>query len=96
MTLHLLPVTEETAIQLLKIAAIIDFLIAILIFIPKLVKPVLLYAAFWGFITAFARIADGLSYDVSFSIVHQYLYTAVYRIPHGIVPLLLYYILKKK
>ncbi len=90
MTLNILPVTETSAKNLLFIAGVLDFIIAIGLFIPKVAKVMLLYACFWGFITAFARIISGLSYDVSLSIFHQYLYLAIYRLPHGIIPLMVY------
>ncbi|SEE03982.1 hypothetical protein SAMN04487765_1190 [Tenacibaculum sp. MAR_2010_89] len=90
MTLNILPITETSAKNLLFIAGIIDFIIAIGLFIPKVAKTMLLYACFWGFITAFARIISGLSYDVSLSIMHQYMYLVLYRIPHGLIPLLVY------
>nr|BFF39495.1 hypothetical protein BACY1_13000 [Tenacibaculum mesophilum] len=48
MTLNILPVQEEMAKNLLFVAGVLDFIIAIAIFIPKLSKPVLLYACFWG------------------------------------------------
>ncbi len=93
MTLNILPVTEEVAKTLLLTAGIIDFIIAIAIFLPSLAKIALIYAAFWGFLTAFARLFSGFHYDYSLSILHQYTYLVIYRLPHGIIPLvvLLYY-----
>lgn len=96
MTLNILPVTETTAKSLLFIAGILDFIIAITLFVPKLAKAALIYASFWGFITAFARIASGLSYDVSFSILHQYMYLVIFRLPHGLIPLLVYMYISKR
>ncbi|WP_428741619.1 hypothetical protein [Tenacibaculum sp.] len=96
MTLNILPIQEEMAKNLLFLAGILDFIIAIAIFIPKLSKPALVYACFWGFITAFARIISGLHYDISLSIVHQYIYLTIYRLPHGIIPLLVYLYLTKE
>jgi len=94
MTLNILPINEPNAKTLLLIAGILDFAIAICLFIPKLAKPFLLYATIWGLATAFARILSGFTYDISLSNIHQYLYLTVYRIPHGLIPLLLYLILK--
>ncbi|TDQ28552.1 hypothetical protein [Tenacibaculum caenipelagi] len=96
MTLNILPIQEEMAKNLLFLAGILDFVIAIAIFIPKFSRPVLVYACFWGFITAFARIISGLHYDISLSIVHQYTYLMIYRLPHGMIPLLVYLYLTKK
>lgn len=94
MTLNILPVTEDIAKQFLFAAGILDFIVAILIFIPKTAKPALIYAAAWGFLTAFARIVSGLKYGVTLDIVMQYLHTTIYRIPHGLVPLIAYMSLK--
>ncbi|CAL2091848.1 conserved membrane protein of unknown function [Tenacibaculum sp. 190524A02b] len=95
MTLNILPVTENMAKSLLFVAGVLDFAIALFIFIPKLVKPTLIYAAFWGFITALARIISGLHYEVSLNMVHQYLYLVIYRIPHGLIPILVYMYISK-
>lgn len=95
MTLNILPVQEEMAKNLLFVAGVIDFIIAIAIFIPKLSKAALLYACFWGIVTALARILSGFHYDFSLSIMHQYLYLTIYRLPHGLIPLMVYLYLVK-
>lgn len=95
MTLNILPIQEEMAKNLLFVAGVLDFIIAIAIFIPKLSKPALLYACFWGLVTALARIFSGFHYDFSLSIIHQYLYLTIYRLPHGLIPLLVYLYLSK-
>lgn len=96
MSLNILPITEEMAKNLLFLAGILDIIIAVAIFIPQTTKIALLYASFWGLITAVARILSGLHYDISFSIVHQYFYLVVYRLPHGIIPLLVYLMVSKQ
>ncbi|AZJ34604.1 hypothetical protein [Tenacibaculum singaporense] len=95
MTLNILPVQEEMAKNLLFVAGVLDFIIAIAIFIPKLSKPALLYACFWGLVTALTRIFSAFHYDFSLSIIHQYLYLTIYRLPHGLIPLLVYLYLNK-
>ncbi|QNM85248.1 hypothetical protein H9W90_13790 [Polaribacter pectinis] len=96
MTLNILPITENLAKEFLFIAGVLDFVAVVFIFIPRLQKIGLIYAAIWGLITAFARITSGLTYDVSFSIFHQYLYTTIYRIPHGLSPLITLFIINLK
>ena len=96
MTLNILPITENISKQMLSVAGILDFLVALLIFIPKTAKLALIYAVLWGFLTAFARIVSGLHYDVSFAIVMQYLHTTIYRLPHGLIPFIAYGVLKNK
>ena len=96
MTLNILPVTEDLAKNLLFTAGVLDFIIIAFIFtsIPKLQNIGLLYATFWGLTTAFARITNGLSYNFSLTIIHQYLFACIYRLAHGLIPLLTYFILK--
>lgn len=94
MMLNILPVSEESARMILMLAAYMDFAVAIFIFIPRLAKAALIYAAFWGLATALARVINGFTYEISWSIIHQYLYAAVYRIPHGLIPLLVYFLLR--
>lgn len=89
MTLNILPIDEPTAKLLLLVMGIIDFVIAIGVFVPKIAKPFLIYATFWGIATALARLISPLTYGFSLDIFHQYLYLVLYRIPHGLVPLLI-------
>ncbi len=95
MTIQIIKCNEEQAIFLLYIAGILDFLVAILIFIPFTAKPVLLYAAIWGIITAFARVFANFNVEFIFSSLHQFGYQTIYRLPHGIFPLLLYFIIQR-
>jgi len=96
MILNIIPIQEISIISLLKVMGIIDMIIAVLIFIPKTAKWALFYAFVWGILTAFARIVSGLHYDVSFTVLHQYLFETLYRLVHGLIPLLLYLHLKKQ
>jgi hypothetical protein len=95
-TMNILGTTEETTIRLLFVAAILDFIIVVGLFIPKIIKYILLYAIFWGFITAIARVLSELTYSFSLLTMHQTFYETVFRLSHGLVPLLLYYILSFK
>lgn len=95
MVINILTITEGQAMSFLLIAGCLDFLAAILIFLPKTSNIALVYAVLWGFFTAFARIISGLTYEFSAIIFHQYLFTTIYRLPHGLIPLLTYYIIKK-
>ncbi len=95
MVMNILTITENQAKTFLLIAGCLDFLVAILIFLPKISKIALVYAVVWGLLTAFARIVSGLTYDVSPIIFHQYLFTTVYRIPHGLIPLFAFYFIKQ-
>ncbi len=94
MTINILPINEQQAINLLFIAAIIDFIVAIGIFIPRITKICLLYCFIWGILTALARIVANFSFDFPLQTLHQNLYTVLYRIPHGLIPLQAYYLIK--
>lgn len=89
MSLNILPFNEPNIKQFLFVMGVIDFIIGILIFIKYTQRTALLYACIWGFATALARIISGFTYDISLEIMHQYLYLVIYRLPHGIIPLLL-------
>lgn len=96
MTATILKVSDATAKMLLIIAAILDVIIAIGIFIPKIDRYILLYAAFWGLITALARPWSNLMYDFSFLSIHQSIHLMLYRLSHGLIPLALFLLLKDK
>jgi hypothetical protein len=73
----------------------IDLVITIFIFIPKIGKWALFYAFIWGTLTAMARFATGLAYDISLVSVHQYLFESIYRLAQGLVPLAVFFSWKK-
>ncbi|WP_459209491.1 hypothetical protein [Aquimarina rhabdastrellae] len=95
MTINTLHCSEQTAYTLLYIAGILDFILAILIFIPQTSIAALWYAVFWGSITAFARILANFDITFLWDSLHQYLYQVIYRLPHGLVPLLTLLLIKK-
>jgi len=90
MTISCTGISEKSTLVFLKIAGILDFVISVLIFIPKLVKPALLYAFTWGTLTALARIVANFYIDFPVQTIHQNLFSVIYRLPHGIIPLLVY------
>ncbi len=90
MTIRSLNVSEDFAVNMLYIAGVLDLILAVGIFLPKVDKYFLLYAAFWGLATAFARIVANFNIDYYADALHQYIYQVVYRLPHGLIPLLAY------
>ncbi len=89
MTIGVLGVDEATAKAILFIAGIMDVLIAICIFIPKVSRYFLMYAFIWGILTALARLVGGWDMEQYASSVHNSLYLTIYRLPHGLIPLAL-------
>jgi len=96
MTIRSFKVTEDTAVIILNVAGALDIVLSILIFIPKLASYFLMYAFVWGMLTAFARIASTINFDFVASSFHQSLYQVVYRLPHGLIPLLVFYLHRKQ
>ena len=87
MTIKILHLSEDGTRLFLKTAGILDFIVATLLFIPKLQKPALFYCIFWGLLTAMARIVAGFSIDFPFQTTHQWAFETVYRLSHGLLPL---------
>ncbi|MFD0992415.1 DoxX-like family protein [Tenacibaculum geojense] len=88
MVINIFGCTESVAISFLYIAGILDFLLAILIFVPITAKYALMYAVLWGILTAIARIAANFYWEFPLQSLHQHVYEVVYRIPHGLTPLM--------
>lgn len=61
MVMTILGVTEPAAVNLLIVAGILDFAVALGLFIPGLRTASAWYAVAWGFLTAFARIAANVT-----------------------------------
>ena len=87
MTMNILPLSEPSAHTLLKIAGIMDFVIAIGIFIPKTSFISLIYAFIWGLLTALARVVGHFYIDFLWDTIHQWLWEMIIRLPHGLIPL---------
>lgn len=86
MTIKILSVNETQATHFLYVAGLLDLVMSVLIFIPKLSKYALLYMMFWGFATAFARFASGFNADFIGMSFHNYTFLVVYRLSHGLLP----------
>jgi hypothetical protein len=93
MLINILPINEVTAKQILIVAGILDFVISIAIFIPRLAKYALFYAAIWGGLTALARVWANFYLAFPLDSLHQNLYETLYRLPHMLVPLAAFFIL---
>jgi len=94
MVIQIFGCSESVAITFLYIAGIMDFIIAVLIFIPKTVQYALWYAIGWGLLTALARVVANFYIDFPLQSIHQNLHETLYRIPHGLTPILLVLLLK--
>ncbi len=84
-------VGEKSANQMLWWAGVLDFVCSALILLPfrKWQTAGLAYALFWGTLTTFARIEAYLFITDIPTVLNQWLYQAVYRFPHFLIPLVL-------
>ncbi|TWT50892.1 hypothetical protein Pla22_36350 [Rubripirellula amarantea] len=95
MTTLILEVDYSTSQTILRTAGILDFLVCIGICVPKVRRPFALYAAAWGFLTAIARPAAGMSWELNYWGSDQYVHEAVLRAPHFLIPLFLFFIWRR-
>ena len=87
MTLNTLPISEPSAHMLLKVAGILDFIVAIAIFIPRLSYAALVYAFVWGGLTAMARLVGHFHVAFLWNSFNQWTWEMIIRLPHGLIPL---------
>ena len=96
MTMNILGVEEERAIQFLNIAGILDFVISIGMFLPwRWAKYCLAYAVLWGTGTTAARIWAYFDWEWLDYVLVQWLHESVMRFPHFLVPLAVLIFLSK-
>lgn len=88
MTINIFGFSEEAAKTFLLVAGILDILTAILIFVPRAAKYALIYMVVWGLLTALARLVSGINFDFFWESIHSSLYQTIYRLPHGLIPLM--------
>lgn len=87
MTLNTLPISEPSAHAMLKIAGILDFVVAIAIFIPRISYAALVYAFVWGGLTAIARLIGHFHIAFLWNSFSQWTWEMLIRLPHGLIPL---------
>ncbi|GAA4275844.1 hypothetical protein [Aquimarina mytili] len=87
MTLNTLPISEPSAHVMLKIAGILDFVVAIAIFIPRISYAALVYAFIWGGLTATARLVGHFHIEFLWNSFSQWTWEMLIRLPHALIPL---------
>ena len=95
MLINSLHFSESTAHSFLMVAGVLDFVIAVAIFLPRVAEYFLFYAAIWVGLTALARTWANFYLDFPLDSLHQNLYETVYRLPHMLVPLAALFIVLK-
>jgi hypothetical protein len=96
MLISTIGVTETAATQMLLVAGILDFIISICLFVPRIEKYAVLYAVIWGGLTAVARTWGFFYLDFPLESLHQNLHETLIRMPHMLVPLAAWIIMIKR
>lgn len=100
MTIRILGVEAYTASVFLVVAGLMDIAISVGIFFKPTARISMLYAIVWGLLTAFARIVAFVEVGDLLMTSHQWVYQAVYRFPHALLPLALWqlqtYVISRK
>ena len=89
MVIDILGFGEQNAKLFLLIAGVLDFMLAIGLFIPRITRIAVVYAIVWGTLTALARIVAGFDTNFFWELLHLNGYQVVYRLSHGLIPLAL-------
>jgi len=95
MTILILGINETQATIFLFVVGLLDVILSVIIFVPKISKYALVYMVVWGFLTAMARPIAGYNFHFATATLHGSLYLMTYRLSHGIIPLIAYIIEKK-
>ncbi|CAL2056482.1 DoxX-like family protein [Tenacibaculum sp. 190524A05c] len=88
MVINIFGCSESFSVSFLYVAGILDFILAVLLFVPNVDKYALIYAVVWGLLTAFARLVANFYWEFPLQSLHQNLYQVIYRLPHGLTPLI--------
>jgi len=92
-TTDILHLSNDSTSTFLFVIGILDILSAVLLFlpIPLLYRSALIYMIVWGTLTALVRMYHGIIIHTPVQdLLLQNLPNALYRLPHGLVPLVLY------
>lgn len=89
MVIKTIEMSNASAKEVLFIAGILDFAVAIGLFIPRLLRLSLAYMLIWGFLTAFARIHSNFYEYDAWRSIHQWTWQFLIRTPHYSIPLVL-------
>jgi hypothetical protein len=95
MLVSIVGLKEAQCLVVLKIAGVLDVLVAVLIWFPRLTRYVLYYAIVWGSLTALARVVAYWEWAMWVSSLDQWLNQTLIRLGHGGVPLALYWMIHR-
>ncbi len=96
MTMEITGCSEKAAVGIMHTAALLDFIVAIGLFIPRARIPALMWAAAWGIATAVARIWAHVTPAEAYYGIQPWLAESILRLTHGLVPLAMLACLPRK
>ena len=97
MTIQILPFPQDTAIFFLFVIGIIDIVCSFGLFTKGVFfKISIWYCIIWGGLTTAARILANVDLSMLGTTLHQWWFQSMYRLPHIIIPILLYLIWVKQ
>lgn len=97
MVMNIVGVGQGSAVQILILAGILDFIVGVLIFFPKKIAlPATAYMVIWGFGTTAARIWAYFHPEIAMDVMHQWFYQSLFRAPHFLMPALIFLTLWKQ
>ncbi len=97
MVINTIGVTESAANHLLLLAGLLDFLAALGLFLPwKWGRVALGYIIFWGIATTMARYTSYLEWEYLGESLSQWTWEVLVRLPHFLLPLVLYFLWKQR
>jgi len=95
MILLILGLEYESATVMLRCAGVLDFAVSGLLLVPRLCRFAAGYAVIWGLATALARPVAGMSWTLNYWGADQYVHEAILRAPHFLIPLYLFFLLRR-
>ena len=88
MIINILGASDKQAVIILNVAGLMDFVVSLLIFFPRILAiPALIYAVLWGFATTIARVWAYFHLAFWQESLMQWLHESVMRFPHFLIPL---------
>ncbi len=96
MTINVLPLSQDMAVSFLWLIGIVDIIFSFGLFIKgRVFKLSVWYCIIWGGLTTSARVLANVDLGMFGSTMHQWWFESMYRLPHFLIPLLLYLVCKE-
>ncbi|MEZ4824855.1 MAG: hypothetical protein R3C61_00960 [Bacteroidia bacterium] len=87
MITRILGISGAPASHFLHVAGVMDFIVSIGVFFPKVRRLCLMYMVIWGTLTALARVVAYTEVNDLAGTLILWLPQTVFRLPHGLLPL---------